>query len=100
MHGIPVKSVSLSFVVEKAIVLIDDTPKGFEIAAWVVIEFRFVYTRHETDGRQQGDECKKEVFEIHLTDLDEFEFLHDTDHNGMRVDMGFERIDMSLPKIA
>ena len=45
VHLVPIKVISLLFVIEKAVMLVDDAPKGFEIAVRIVGKCCFVYTR-------------------------------------------------------
>jgi hypothetical protein len=55
IDGIPIQSVLLLFVVEEAVVLVDNLPKGFEVAGrGVIVLFRIDTRSKKYDGR-----CKK-----------------------------------------
>ena len=47
-HLIPVKSVGLALVVEKAIMLVEYLPQSLEIALWRIVVFILVNTRRKT----------------------------------------------------
>ena len=50
-HLIPVKSVGLALVVEKAIMLVEYLPQRLEIALWRIVLFILVNTRSKTKKR-------------------------------------------------
>ena len=63
VHFVPVESVFFVFVVEKAVVLINDFPQGFEVSARGGGEFVGLYAgRERSEQERQRHEEAKEMF--------------------------------------